>query len=290
MLLGAVPEDGSSIGNTTLREILGWTPGKYFRVRDLVVDNGKLEIGRGRGGSVYRTQRALPSTRNQLPSNPKSVLPILPLAEITLSDIAAAIKDAPTYGAFDFRDLVSNTIGAIHQIPLLFHRTTGVEYQLKQVEAYFGRSSGSQMMGFNLSQRLRAATARGHDWGMIFAQTSVKASLKYERHGIRLLDVLREMDGLCISNNSFHAVGRTGLTEPGFLYMTFRILDDEPDPARELTKDEIKKLVRDYRAEILREPSKASDDALAGFEAGLTTANDVNARGTYRPKLINYRR
>lgn len=291
ILLRHVPEDGSSIGNITLRDILGWEEEKYFRVRQRLIDNGELEVGGGRGGSVYRPKPmgARPRTPKRLPSNPDSVISIFPLPTATSSDIDDAIDEAPVYGEFDFRDLVCNTIGAIHQIPRLFHKKTGIRYQLKQVEAYFGRSScGTSVVAANLSQRLRAGIEqREHEYGMIFAKTSIAASLRYERHGIRLLQALQDMDGLCISNNSFAAVGRVGSVEPGFLYMTFRMLDDEPEAARELTKEEIRDLVREYRKEIGAK-SGESEAAAEGFEAGLGTANNVRFQGEHKTKLIDY--
>lgn len=288
ILMRHVPEDGSSIGNIALRETLGWDPEKYFRVRQKLIDNGDLEVGGGRGGSVYRT-RSGGMRSKQLPSNPDSIVSIFPLATVTLPDIDEAIHEAPQYGEVEFRALVRNTIGAIHQIPRLFYRRTGTKYQLKQIEAYFGRSScGSSAIASNLAQRLRAGREqREHEYGMIFAKTSIQASLRYERHGIRLLEALRDMDGLCISNNSFAAVGRVGSVEPGFLYMTFRMLDEEPEAAHELTKEEIKELVREYRNEI---GAKSKDDAAAvdGFEVGLKAANDVDFHGERKAKLIEH--
>ncbi len=43
---------GSSAGNKTLREKLGWESDKYWRVQNLLVDDDKIEKGRGKGGSV----------------------------------------------------------------------------------------------------------------------------------------------------------------------------------------------------------------------------------------------
>lgn len=54
-LLSHVPDDGSSIGNTRLRETcLGWEEDEYWPVRDSLVEKGFLVVGYGRGGSVYR--------------------------------------------------------------------------------------------------------------------------------------------------------------------------------------------------------------------------------------------
>ena len=54
-LLAQVPSDGASIGNQRLREVLGWDDARFTTVRDAVVASGTLSKGRGRGGSVRRT-------------------------------------------------------------------------------------------------------------------------------------------------------------------------------------------------------------------------------------------
>ncbi len=53
-LFNLVPEDGSTIGNTSLRRRLNWDEDRYLEVRNRLVDNRMLAVGRGRGGSVYR--------------------------------------------------------------------------------------------------------------------------------------------------------------------------------------------------------------------------------------------
>ena len=59
LLLARVPADGSSIGNGNLRRQLGWSEEKYFPLRDLLVEQGLLVKGRGRGGTVRREVEAL---------------------------------------------------------------------------------------------------------------------------------------------------------------------------------------------------------------------------------------
>jgi hypothetical protein len=49
-----VPGDGSTIGNGRLRKELDWKEGKYWKIRDSLVEKGHLALGFGRGGSVYR--------------------------------------------------------------------------------------------------------------------------------------------------------------------------------------------------------------------------------------------
>ncbi len=53
-LLARVPTDGTSIGNETLREQLGWDEDSYWKVRNRAIAGGHLEKGRGKGGSVKR--------------------------------------------------------------------------------------------------------------------------------------------------------------------------------------------------------------------------------------------
>ncbi len=53
-LLTHVPKDGSTIGNGRLRRELDWKEGKYWKIRDRLVEKGYLAVGFGRGGSVYR--------------------------------------------------------------------------------------------------------------------------------------------------------------------------------------------------------------------------------------------
>ena len=52
VLLKKVPADGTSIGNQSLREALGWNEKRYDAARDALIEAGPLEKGRGRGGSV----------------------------------------------------------------------------------------------------------------------------------------------------------------------------------------------------------------------------------------------
>jgi hypothetical protein len=60
-LLSLLPKDGSTIGNKRLRESLGWREVTYRRVRDALILEGMLELGRGRGGSVARSRPERPA-------------------------------------------------------------------------------------------------------------------------------------------------------------------------------------------------------------------------------------
>jgi uncharacterized protein (DUF736 family) len=63
LLLSLLPKDGESIGNGTLREQLrrqieddggDLTDQDYWVIRNSLIDEGRIEQGRGRGGSVHR--------------------------------------------------------------------------------------------------------------------------------------------------------------------------------------------------------------------------------------------
>jgi hypothetical protein len=54
MMLDLIPIDGTPMGNVTLIQKLGWAEEKYWRVRSTLLEDGSLERGRGKGGSVRR--------------------------------------------------------------------------------------------------------------------------------------------------------------------------------------------------------------------------------------------
>jgi hypothetical protein len=59
-LLSFVPENGDSIGNTSLMRQLEWAGDVYWAVRNRLWDRGLLELGRGKGGSVRRILKPVP--------------------------------------------------------------------------------------------------------------------------------------------------------------------------------------------------------------------------------------
>jgi hypothetical protein len=70
LLLSLVPESGANIGNVSLRNQLqeritalgdALTDEEYWPLRDYVIDQGLIEQGRGRGGSVHRVAAAPPA-------------------------------------------------------------------------------------------------------------------------------------------------------------------------------------------------------------------------------------
>jgi hypothetical protein len=78
ILYSLIPENGSNIGNTTLRGTLkqrvqdaagySLTDDEYWSVRDALLEDGKVEIGRGKGGSVHRI--ALAAAVEMVPDAP----------------------------------------------------------------------------------------------------------------------------------------------------------------------------------------------------------------------------
>ena len=54
VLFNRLPADGSAIGNSAMRDALGWNEARYEAARNALLDQRRLEKGRGRGGSVCR--------------------------------------------------------------------------------------------------------------------------------------------------------------------------------------------------------------------------------------------
>ena len=61
IFLRNLPDDGQRVGNYRLLEKLGWEEDKYWRIRDRLLDAGKVIVGRGRGGSVARVVNQSPA-------------------------------------------------------------------------------------------------------------------------------------------------------------------------------------------------------------------------------------
>lgn len=55
-LLDHLPSDGSAVGNRTVQRTLRWNDSRYWAIRNSLVDKGLILRGRGRGGSVRRTE------------------------------------------------------------------------------------------------------------------------------------------------------------------------------------------------------------------------------------------
>lgn len=163
------------------------------------------------------------------------------LEDATPSAIEDLIEQSPRYEVSEVRDLLHDVQGVIHQIPECFRCEREGKFKLKNIRGYFGRSSaGARGLADNIYQRFRCGyTERGDSHGIILAVTSIRATAHFERFGIGYLEHLKRNDGLCIANATKYDNGRVGTTEPGFLYMTFKIRDQEEDWAKLLTPRQI---------------------------------------------------
>lgn len=222
----------------------------------------------------------------RLPSSPNSLIPLVVLAEATPASVSKVLEHVPKYSPGEVRRLVKNTVGAIHQIPRILKKRSLPELDLKDIEAYFGRSSGSaDIPGTNLYGRFRAGLERGDTHGMVFAHTTIRASLRFERFGITLINHLKKVDGLCISNKTLASHGRVGSTEPGFLYLTFKVTEGD-EHARKLTQREIDAGVASILRELEAEPvvmTKSIQESAA--RTALELANDVEFTGEHHIAL-----
>ena len=88
-LLDKIKTIGSPAGNVSLIRELGWDDENlYWSVRDRLVDSGRLELGRGRGGSVKLVEQvdaALP------PADAGEAVPVVAVAEAELYEPMANI-------------------------------------------------------------------------------------------------------------------------------------------------------------------------------------------------------
>lgn len=99
-LLAAVPADGSSIGNQSLLECLkGQFPDlnedAFWAARDGLIEQGVLQKGRGRGGSVLRAQAASGSLADQALNKARERFEPAAAAEVSAEyvvEAAAAVK------------------------------------------------------------------------------------------------------------------------------------------------------------------------------------------------------
>jgi hypothetical protein len=122
MLLGLVPGSGENVGNVTLREQLRakiegqgdqLADEDYWLLRDSLIDQGLLEQGRGRGGSVHRLDVSgvnaalqalgLPPDSQGVPSSPSgrptSVSPSIGIPEAP-QEVPAGKAEARLYEPF----------------------------------------------------------------------------------------------------------------------------------------------------------------------------------------------
>ena len=78
-LIEKIPQDGSFIGNVFLRKELKWDEKKYWEIRNELIDEDIIGIGRGKGGSVYRKINIKAATE-KTPKIPKIFLMVFEIA------------------------------------------------------------------------------------------------------------------------------------------------------------------------------------------------------------------
>ena len=89
--------------------------------------------------SEQNTGAEPPQARRKLPSNLSAKVPMMVLQEADVRGVTALLSHVPEYSSQEWRRLVANAIGAIHQIPRLLQSKGLPNLDLKDVEAYFGR-------------------------------------------------------------------------------------------------------------------------------------------------------
>jgi len=213
------------------------------------------------------------------------------LDEISPSALTEMIDNAPEYEKRQFKQFVTNTIGAIHQIPHIFAKSNSEKpFDLKNVEAYFGRSSASaDEPGKNIASRFKSHrdhVERRHQFGMIIAKTTIENTLLMERFGISVIEKLKEVGGLCIANKTAYSKGGVGDTEPGLLYMTFKFIVQEEQFGRVLSNSQIKSAVAMVMSELelLKSESKSVESAA---ELAFQAANEPRFIGGHQVNLYD---
>jgi type I restriction enzyme M protein len=91
--LDHLPADGSTVGNGTFRQTLGWNENRYERVRQHLLDLGRIAKAPGRGGAVRRVMNASAPvpTPAQRPARQ-------PAPAVTTSPAASAAAARPATG------------------------------------------------------------------------------------------------------------------------------------------------------------------------------------------------
>ncbi len=87
--LDRVPTDGKTKGNFTLKNELGWEDDKYWSIRDELLAEGLISLGKGKGGSVFRIRPLIPKPSATTASKYKKERDLyLPFYEVIRSDFA----------------------------------------------------------------------------------------------------------------------------------------------------------------------------------------------------------
>jgi len=216
-------------------------------------------------------------------------IPLFRLEDATPSAIEALIEESPRYEVREVRDLLSNATGVIHQIPKLFSCEGEGEFNLKNIRGYFGRSSaGAKGLADNICQRFRCGYRERKDThGIVLAVTSIKATALLERFGIGFLEHLKKKNGLCIANATRYDRGRVGGTEPGFLYMTFKIRDQEEDWGKLLTPRQIDGAINQMMGKPGASQLGSQREIKDAFSDAFRQANEPSYTGIHKPYMYH---
>lgn len=70
ILFDKIPSDGTRVGNVSLRSQLKWDDEKYWNVRNELLEEGMIGLGRGKGGSVFRLKEVSEPVPKGKPETP----------------------------------------------------------------------------------------------------------------------------------------------------------------------------------------------------------------------------
>ena len=229
---------------------------------------------------------------SKLPSTVNNKLPILELKHKLNGDNLYKLTSIHVPEAYNnsfakpWRNFIGNCIGIIHQLPMLFRNPALGNIDLKNIEAYFGRTSISPGTGAsNLMGRMRAAKKRGHTHFILLGKCTIKRSVQFERFGHELLTGLKVHNGLCIANASRVAIGRVSKAEngKGVLYMSFALKQAQELAATKLTREmidsEVERVIDDGS---LKQPEGPSD-----FKYTLNKSNETTFVGVNHLSMVD---
>jgi hypothetical protein len=107
-----------------------------------------------------------------------------------------------------------------------------------------------------------------------------------EKFGISIIETLKKKDGLCIANKTSYSKGGIGETEPGLLYLTFKIKGLDDNPANILTNAQINSAVKIVMKELgldIKEDEVVASAAKLAFEA----SNEMSYKGEQLVKMYS---
>ncbi len=230
-LYALVPHDGSTVGNVATSNYLGWSQDTYWMVRDSLEEKGLVARGRGRGGSIRRTQPidapvSVEAAPCDIPAGPNRVAEsdlyeplLLVLADDWAKDQRAdlvAVEDTSqqgrraTGGRWSRPDLVTVEVKTFEYVPGKFLEVTTFEVKpCDQIEI---------TAVYEALAHRRSAT---HSYVLLHVPTDDQA----------LLDAVADVRSVARS----HGIGVVVVGDPGD-YSTWDILESaervQPDPSQ----------------------------------------------------------